>query len=127
MSGMRKLKYHEQKLLKKTDFLNWKKEKNIREIKVLRRYHIHDREDYVKYNKTYVFFFQFQQIPKISKFIKCNIIVALYSCSYSHITTSHTHSQAIARTYVTLESQVRSDHEIGGISKNLSFGGSVSY
>ena len=56
MSGMRKLKYHEQKLLKKTDFLNWKKEKNIREIKVLRRYHIHDREDYVKYNKTYVQF-----------------------------------------------------------------------
>ena len=56
MSGMRKLKYHEQKLLKKTDFLNWKKEKNIREIKVLRRYHIHDREDYVKYNKTYVTF-----------------------------------------------------------------------
>ena len=57
MSGMRKLKYHEQKLLKKTDFLNWKKEKNIREIKVLRRYHIHDREDYVKDNKTYVTFF----------------------------------------------------------------------
>lgn len=64
MSGMRKLKYHEQKLLKKTDFLNWKKEKNIREIKVLRRYHIHDREDYVKYNKTC------GQITKLVAFLK---------------------------------------------------------
>eukprot|EP00940_MAST-03C_sp_MAST-3C-sp2_P000969 g969.t1 len=51
MTTMRKLKYHEQKLLKRTDFLNWKNEKNIREIKVLRRYHIQDRDDYVKYNK----------------------------------------------------------------------------
>lgn len=51
MATMRKLKYHEQKLLKRTDFLNWKSERNIREIKVLRRYHIQDRDDYVKYNK----------------------------------------------------------------------------
>ncbi|KAG5192552.1 small nucleolar ribonucleoprotein U3 component [Tribonema minus] len=48
---MRKLKYHEQKLLKKVDFLQWKSDQNIREIKVLRRYHIQDREDYVKYNR----------------------------------------------------------------------------
>jgi len=64
MSGMRKLKFHEQKLLKKTDFLNWKKEKNLREIKVLRRYHINDREDYVKYNKTC------GQITKLVAFLK---------------------------------------------------------
>jgi U3 small nucleolar ribonucleoprotein protein IMP3 len=48
---MRKLKYHEQKLLKKVDFLTWQKEDNLREIKVLRKYHIQKREDYVKYNK----------------------------------------------------------------------------
>ena len=48
---MRKLKFHEQKLLKKVDFFNWKNEKNIHEIKVLRRYHIQDREDYTRYNK----------------------------------------------------------------------------
>ena len=47
----RKLKYHEQKLLKKVDFLNWKADGNQREVKILRRYHIQDREDYVKYNK----------------------------------------------------------------------------
>lgn len=45
---MRKLKHHEQKLLKKVDFLTWKKEDNLREIKILRRYHIQNREDYAK-------------------------------------------------------------------------------
>lgn len=49
---MRKLKHHEQKLLKKVDLLTWKQEENLREIKILRRYYIQDREDYVKYNKV---------------------------------------------------------------------------
>ena len=48
---MRELKYHEQKLLKKVDFLNWKKDANIREVAVLRRYHVQNREDYQKYNR----------------------------------------------------------------------------
>ncbi|EIM85513.1 alpha-L RNA-binding motif-containing protein [Stereum hirsutum FP-91666 SS1] len=48
---VRQLKHHEQKLLKKVDFLNWKQDANLREIKVMRRYHIQDREDYHKYNK----------------------------------------------------------------------------
>ena len=47
---MRKLKFHEKKLLKKTDFLDWKKEHNGHEIKVVRRYHLQDREDYTRYN-----------------------------------------------------------------------------
>ena len=50
--AMRKLKHHEQKLLKHTDFLNWKKDQNVRELQVIRRYHIQDRDDYVKYNKV---------------------------------------------------------------------------
>ncbi|KAH9843791.1 alpha-L RNA-binding motif-containing protein [Rhodofomes roseus] len=45
---VRQFKYHEQKLLKKVDFLNWKQDANLREIKVMRRYHIQDREDYHK-------------------------------------------------------------------------------
>jgi len=49
--AMRQLKHHEQKLLKKVNFFSYKKENNVREIKILRRYHIQDREDYVKYNK----------------------------------------------------------------------------
>ncbi|XP_066547824.1 U3 small nucleolar ribonucleoprotein IMP3 [Amia ocellicauda] len=48
---VRKLKFHEQKLLKKVDFLNWEVDNNLHEVKVLRRYHIERREDYTKYNK----------------------------------------------------------------------------
>ena len=48
---VRKLKYHEQKLLKKVDFVSWKGERNIREIKILRKYHLEKREDYTKYNR----------------------------------------------------------------------------
>ncbi|CAM9671939.1 unnamed protein product [Ascophyllum nodosum] len=48
---MRKLKYHEQKLLKKVDFLQWKSDRNIREIQILRRYLVQNRDDYTKYNK----------------------------------------------------------------------------
>ncbi|KAF8629632.1 hypothetical protein AX15_003365 [Amanita polypyramis BW_CC] len=48
---VRQFRFHEQKLLKKVDFLNWKHDTNLREIKVLRRYHIQHREDYHKYNK----------------------------------------------------------------------------
>ena len=47
----RALKYHEQKLLKKVDLLEWKKENNVHEIKVIRRYRIPDREQYHKYNR----------------------------------------------------------------------------
>ena len=48
---MRQLKYQEQKLLKKVDFLQWRNEDNLRVIEILRRYHIQNREDYTMYNK----------------------------------------------------------------------------
>jgi U3 small nucleolar ribonucleoprotein protein IMP3 len=48
---MRQLRHHEQRLLKKVDFLQWKNEHNLRELQVMRRYHIQDRDDYTKYNK----------------------------------------------------------------------------
>ncbi|KAG8436372.1 hypothetical protein GDO86_007463 [Hymenochirus boettgeri] len=48
---VRKLKYHEQKLLKKVDFINWEVDNNTHEVKVLRKYHLDKREDYTKYNK----------------------------------------------------------------------------
>ena len=47
---MRTLKFHEKKLMKKVDLFHWKKE-NSREVEVMRRYHIQNREDYAKYNK----------------------------------------------------------------------------
>jgi U3 small nucleolar ribonucleoprotein protein IMP3 len=49
---MRELKFHEKKLLKKVDFLRWStKDAGLKEIAVLRRYHVQNREDYAKYNK----------------------------------------------------------------------------
>ncbi|OAY60277.1 U3 small nucleolar ribonucleoprotein protein IMP3 [Manihot esculenta] len=47
---MRKLKFHEQKLLKKVNFLQWKREGDHREANVMHRYHIVERDDYKKYS-----------------------------------------------------------------------------
>lgn len=48
---VRKLKHHEQKLLKKVDFLNWKLDQGHRDTTVMAQYNITNREDYHKYNK----------------------------------------------------------------------------
>lgn len=48
---MRQLKYHEKKLLRKVDLYSWKGEDNLRVAKVMRRYHIQNREDYTSYNR----------------------------------------------------------------------------
>jgi U3 small nucleolar ribonucleoprotein protein IMP3 len=48
---MRQLKHHEKKLLKKVDFFQWKSSSNIREAKVIHKYLLQDREDYIRYNK----------------------------------------------------------------------------
>ncbi|KAG5624110.1 hypothetical protein AABB24_004489 [Solanum stoloniferum] len=47
---MRKLKAHEKKLLKKVNFLEWKREGGHREADVMRRYHVTGRDDYKKYS-----------------------------------------------------------------------------
>ncbi|KAL6507386.1 hypothetical protein OROGR_023581 [Orobanche gracilis] len=47
---MRKLKYHEKKLLKKVNFFEWKREGGHRENLVIRRYHVTGRDDYKKYS-----------------------------------------------------------------------------
>ncbi|CDJ41848.1 U3 small nucleolar ribonucleoprotein protein IMP3, putative [Eimeria tenella] len=48
---MRQLKYHEQRLLRKVNFFEWKRDKTARENKFLKKYLIQDREDYHRYNK----------------------------------------------------------------------------
>ena len=48
---MRQLKHHEKKLLRKVDLYSWKGENNLRVAKVLRRYHIQNREDYNSYSR----------------------------------------------------------------------------
>ena len=42
---VRKLKFHEKKLLKKVDFLSWEVDNNIHELKIMKRYYIQRRED----------------------------------------------------------------------------------
>ncbi|GAB1606941.1 U3 small nucleolar ribonucleoprotein protein IMP3-like [Argonauta hians] len=46
---VRKLKFHEEKLLKKVDFICWEVDNNLQEVKMMRRYHILKRENYTKY------------------------------------------------------------------------------
>ncbi|TPX67884.1 hypothetical protein SpCBS45565_g03489 [Spizellomyces sp. 'palustris'] len=48
---VREFKYHEKKLLRKVDFLQWKSDQSLHETRVMRRYHVQKREDYIKYNK----------------------------------------------------------------------------
>ncbi|KAK4393223.1 U3 small nucleolar ribonucleoprotein IMP3 [Sesamum angolense] len=47
---MRKLKFHEKKLLKKVNLLEWKREGGQRENLVIHRYHVTGRDDYKKYS-----------------------------------------------------------------------------
>lgn len=48
---VRKLKYHEQKLLRKTDFITYKQDNGHRDKEVIRRYMIQKPEDYHKINR----------------------------------------------------------------------------
>jgi U3 small nucleolar ribonucleoprotein protein IMP3 len=48
---MRQLKHHEKKLLRKVDLYSWKGEDNLRVAKVMRRYHLQNREDYTSYSR----------------------------------------------------------------------------
>lgn len=47
----RKLKFHEQKLLKKVNFLEWKQDQGHRDAAVMSTYHLQNREEYHRYNK----------------------------------------------------------------------------
>ena len=48
---MRKLKYHEQKLLKKTDFYDWKNVASLKKAAIARKYRLSSRDDYGHYEK----------------------------------------------------------------------------
>jgi U3 small nucleolar ribonucleoprotein protein IMP3 len=48
---VRKLKHHEQKLLRKVDFTTYAADNNHRAAAVIRRYAIQKPGDYEKYNK----------------------------------------------------------------------------
>jgi U3 small nucleolar ribonucleoprotein protein IMP3 len=47
----RQLKDHERRLLRKVDLYSWKSDNNIHEGKIIKKYLLQDREDYIKYSK----------------------------------------------------------------------------
>ena len=49
---VRTLKYHESKLLKKTNFMNWKRDGGRREAMLMTKYHIHNPEEVSSYDKA---------------------------------------------------------------------------
>jgi U3 small nucleolar ribonucleoprotein protein IMP3 len=48
---MRELKFHEKKLLKRVNFLEWKSTNTTREHLVIAKYQLRDREDYAVYHR----------------------------------------------------------------------------
>ena len=48
---MRRLKYHEQKLLKKTDFYDWKNVSSLKKAAITRKYRLKSKDDYSHYEK----------------------------------------------------------------------------
>lgn len=48
---VRKLKFHEEKLLKRVDFYEWDEDKGHTESKIIQRFHLQNRGDYSKYYK----------------------------------------------------------------------------
>ncbi|GMH91304.1 hypothetical protein TL16_g12019, partial [Triparma laevis f. inornata] len=48
---MRELKHHEKKLLRRVNLYAWKGDSNLRTSKILRTYHIQNREDYTAYDR----------------------------------------------------------------------------
>ena len=79
---VRKLKYHEQKLLKKVDFINWEVDNNLHEVKVMKKFCVQKREDYTMYNKLS------REIRDIVRWIKdlvCSTCVAT-SRNFSNVT-----------------------------------------
>ncbi|CAC01774.1 ribosomal protein-like [Arabidopsis thaliana] len=73
---MRKLKYHEKKLIKKVNFLEWKREGNHRENEITYRYHMGSRDDYKKLvplfalKALFYLFFFFWMVQKLTNIMK---------------------------------------------------------
>jgi U3 small nucleolar ribonucleoprotein protein IMP3 len=83
---VRKLKFHEQKLLKKVDFINWEVDNNLHEVKVMKRYCIQKREDYTMYNKLS------REIREIVRRVKDLVKNDLFNCLKLYCDLKHTNT-----------------------------------
>ncbi|EDW01390.1 U3 small nucleolar ribonucleoprotein protein IMP3 [Drosophila grimshawi] len=94
---VRKLKYHEQKLLKKVDFITWKVDNSSKENKILRRYHIQKREDYTKYNKLA------REIRQLAEKIAKLDATDPFKAEASAMLMNKLHALGVANDHLTLE------------------------
>ncbi|EDW85874.1 U3 small nucleolar ribonucleoprotein protein IMP3 [Drosophila tropicalis] len=94
---VRKLKYHEQKLLKKVDFITWKVDNSSKENKILRRYHIQKREDYTKYNKLA------REIRELTEKIAKLDATDPFKAEASAMLLNKLHAMGVANDELTLE------------------------
>ena len=71
---MRQLKYHEKKLLKKTDFYDWQNISSIKKAEIVRRYRLRSRAQYAHYEKIIGFISRMgtllRKLPEQSNFRK---------------------------------------------------------
>ena len=71
---MRKLKFHEEKLLKKTNFYDWKNIATSKKAEITRKYRLSSREDYSHYEKVVGFITQacslIKKLPPNDPFVK---------------------------------------------------------
>jgi len=81
---MRQLKHHEQKLLRKVSLYSWKGEDNIRVAKILRRYHIQNREDYVAYVKICGMVTQLSAKLKVRRFFRSRVLALTLAVFVNH-------------------------------------------
>lgn len=49
---MRQLKWHEEKLLKKTSLYDWRNDRNLADNEAMARYGVYSRQEYITYRKT---------------------------------------------------------------------------
>lgn len=123
---MRQLKHHEQKLLKKVNFLQWKSEHNLRELQVMRQYHIsvsvlkeHSESlhfspitskqappsaTYVAQNIFFFFLFCFHPVPSLTVRILPHAILS------HHSLTMHAKIIPVSSFYPLLPPQDRDDY-----------------
>lgn len=69
---MRKLKYHEKKVLKKVNFLEWKRERGHLENLITGRYHMGGRDDYKKF---VTFFFVFCSLSDETEWFSDSLVL----------------------------------------------------
>ena len=78
---MRKLKFHETKLLKKTNFLVWKRDDTHRENHILKRFCIRDRNELISYNKIVRLIQKLSsKLAKLEKDNNCRILMTQIIC-----------------------------------------------